>query len=238
MDKEVVVERMAGFGLTRQEAVLYICLLQDQKMTGYEAAKQTGISRSNAYAGLANLIEKGAAYAEEEAAVKKFVPVDLGEFLNNFIGKMENDKEWLLKNVLRKKQAEEGYITIEGAVHILNKMKNMLRQATERVYISGDRVSLAEVEAELKQLMAEKKKVVIITDEAMSMAAAKVYVSSERINRIGIIIDSEYVLTGEYGPERNNTCLYSGQRNFVEVYKNALANEIRLIEYQKGEQQQ
>ena len=26
-----------------------------------------------------------------------------------------------------------------------------------------------------------------------------------------------------------NTCLYSGQKNFVELYKTALANEIKLL---------
>ncbi len=32
-----------------------------------------------------------------------------------------------------------------------------------------------------------------------------------------------------------NTCVYSGQRNFVTVFKNALANEIELIKIRKGE---
>ena len=32
-----------------------------------------------------------------------------------------------------------------------------------------------------------------------------------------------------------NTCLYSGQRNFVKLFKSALANEIELIKIRKGE---
>ena len=62
-----ITERLMHFNLTRQEATLYLLLLKAGRLTGYEAAKQTGISRSNTYTALAGLVEKGAAYIMEEA---------------------------------------------------------------------------------------------------------------------------------------------------------------------------
>lgn len=236
MDRERVAKRMMAFGLTRQEAVIYLCLLKAGKLSGYEAAKQTGISRSNAYAALANLVDKGAAYIEEENSTKKYTPVQLEEFCDNFIAKAERDKKWLLSTVSCRKVDEEGYITIEGAGHILNKVRNLLKQVEDRVYVSGDRAFLTEVELEIENLVKHQKKVVIITDAPMQIQSAKVYRGSRRKGHIGIIADSRYVLTGEYGAESNNTCLYSGQVNFVELYKNALSNEIKIIGYEKGEQ--
>ncbi len=53
--------------------------------------------------------------------------------------------------------------------------------------------------------------------------------------QIGVITDSRYVLTGEYGEGSINTCLYSGQKNFVELYKSALSNEIKLLAIREGE---
>ena len=53
--------------------------------------------------------------------------------------------------------------------------------------------------------------------------------------QIGVITDSRYVLTGEYGEGSINTCLYSGQKNFVELYKSALSNEIKLLAMTRGE---
>ena len=47
--------------------------------------------------------------------------------------------------------------------------------------------------------------------------------------QVGVIADSKYVLTGEYGEGSMNTCLYSVQKNLVELYKTALANEIKLL---------
>jgi len=235
MEQESITERLSGFGLTRQESAIYYCLLSEGKLTGYEAAKLTGISRSNAYGALANLIDKGAAYSEEDGKVKKYTPVPLTEFCENYIGKMQRDKQWLEAYVTSKKPEEEGYITIEGDEHILNKIRNLLKQVDERVYISGSRVQISDIEEDIRRLSGADKKVVIITDAPFDLAGVKMYMGEIRPDQIGIIGDSKYVLTGEYGSKGNNTCLYSGQKNFVELFKNALSNEIKIIKYQKGE---
>ena len=56
------VELLMSFGLTRQEARVYVLLLGEGALSGYEAAKRLGISRSNAYAALAGLVDKGGLY--------------------------------------------------------------------------------------------------------------------------------------------------------------------------------
>ena len=60
MDEMSFIEKLMVFGLTRQEASIYLCLYRNGILTGYEAAKLTGISRSNVYNALAGLAEKGA----------------------------------------------------------------------------------------------------------------------------------------------------------------------------------
>ena len=49
MDEMSFIEKLMVFGLTRQEASIYLCLYRNGILTGYEAAKLTGISRSNVY---------------------------------------------------------------------------------------------------------------------------------------------------------------------------------------------
>ena len=49
MENNMFIEQLMNFGLTRQEAAIYECMLTEGKITGYEVAKQIGISRSNAY---------------------------------------------------------------------------------------------------------------------------------------------------------------------------------------------
>ena len=237
MGNTTFAERLMEFGLTRQEAGIYECLLREGKTTGYEAAKQMGISRSNAYNSLASMTEKGAAYLVEEGTTRKYAPVPLDEFCKNRIRKLEESRTWLEAHMPAEKEHVEGYITIEGAEHVLNKMRNLLLKAEKRVYISCTRNYLLLFVNEIGQLIHSKKKVVIITDQPVNYENAKVYVSSERKVQVGIIADSRYVLTGEYGEGSMNTCLYSGQKNFVELYKSALANEIKLLAIREEKRQ-
>jgi sugar-specific transcriptional regulator TrmB len=132
----------------------------------------------------------------------------------------------------------EVYITIEGAQNIMNKFRNILNRVEERVYVSCTRNYLLLIVRELDELMDAGKKVVIITDQPASFGKARVYVGENKGMQIGVIADSRYVLTGEYGEGSMNSCLYSGKKNFVELYKNALANEIKLLSIQEEKEKQ
>ena len=130
----------------------------------------------------------------------------------------------------REKEDTEGYITIRSDENISDKVKNMLERAEKRVYISMAQNLLAGIKTELEALVEKKIKVVILTDKSFVLSGAKVYQTQNKKNQIGIITDSRYVLTGELGRGKESTCLYSGQVNFVQVFKDSMKNEIRLIE--------
>lgn len=229
MERTIFAEKLMGFGLTRQEALIYECLLSEGKTTGYEVAKLIGISRSNAYNSLASMTEKGAAYLVEEGTTRKYVPVGLEEFCKNRIRRMEEDKKWLCDHKPAEKDYVEGYITIEGAANIMDKMRNLLCSVSESVYVSCTRNNLLMVVKELEYLIKMRKKVVIITDQLIRFDGAKVYIGNARGTSVGLIVDCKKVLAGEYGEGSMNTCLYSGQKNFVKLYNTALLNEIKLL---------
>ena len=233
MEQNQYVEYLLHFGLTRQEALIYVELLVKGKQTGYEIAKETGISRSNVYSVLAALAEKGAASVIEESA-QRDIPVQVEEFCGNCIRRMQEEQEWMERNLPQKKAETEGYITIEGEQNILDKAKNLIAQAGERVYLSCTAGYLDAFRQALEELVKKKRKVVILTDAPYELKDAIFYQTEEKGQQIGLIVDSKSVLSGEYGKGSLNTCLYSGQKNFVTVFKNAMANEIKLIQLQKG----
>jgi sugar-specific transcriptional regulator TrmB len=131
-----IVELLIQFNLTRQEASIYSALLSEGDMNGYEVAKITGISRSNTYASLAALVDKGCALVIE-GKTTRYTPVPIEESCNNKIRKLQEVKQELIKNIPTKRDGIEGYVTIKGESHILDKMKNMVSEAKERVYISA-----------------------------------------------------------------------------------------------------
>ena len=230
-----LIEGLTHFNLTKQEATLYVLLLKEGYLTGYEAAKQTGISRSNTYTALAGLVDKGAAYVLEEGKVTRYTPVPPEEFCSNKIDRLKEIKDKVLNQLPALKNDAEGYITIKGELEIINKLRNTVRQAEARIYVSANRRVMELLRKELMDALARGLKVVIISDEKFTLPEAICYGTDKQTEQIRLIADSQTVVTGDLEDEENSTCLYSCKRNLVDIFKEALQNEIKLIQIQKGD---
>ena len=228
-----LIECLTNFNLTKQEATLYVLLLKSGQLTGYEAAKQTGISRSNTYTALAGLVDKGAAYILEEGKVTRYTPVAPEEFCTNKIDRLVEIKKELLSQLPVLQSDAEGYITIKGEREIINKLKNTVRQAKARIYASANARVLEVLKPELEAALKKGLKVVIISDKSFALDGAICYGTVKQNEQIRLIADSHTVLTGDLEDEENSTCLYSCKRNLVDLFKEALKNEIALIKIMK-----
>lgn len=222
-----LIERLSAYGLTRQEASIYLAMLRQGEMTGYEVAKETGISRSNVYGSLAGLLEKGAVY-QIEGSSAKYVPVDPEQFCDNTLRKLQADKEYLLQNMPKKCETCEGYITIQGYRHILDKMIEMIGRCEKRMYLSADESVLIQLAPYLEAACGKGIRIVILTPDEYEPVEAEIYHTQSARGQIRFITDSSYVLTGEVTGEKSDTCLYSGQQNLVTLIKEALSSQITL----------
>ena len=227
MAETKIIDILTEFSLTRQEASIYAALLNHGDMTGYEVAKDTGFSRSNVYAALNALVEKGAAYLVQGESTK-YRPVEIKTFTSNKIAELKKSAEYLEKHGPQKVVETEGYITIVGAKNIRNKMREMLTKTELRLYLMAPAQIVKDFEEDLKRLVSEGKKIVLLTQD-YSIKGAKVYNTKVDEGQIRFITDSAYVLTGELTDDEHNTCLYSGQKNLVEVMKEALKDKISLL---------
>lgn len=237
MGENDMIERLMMFALTRQEAAIYLCLLKNGELTGYEAAKITGISRSNVYSTLAGLVEHGAAYLIEGVS-SKYVPVPMKEFCANRLRQLKEVAGILTEHAPRVKESIEGYITIEGKRHVMDKVHHMLAGAGQRIYLSAPASFIELWLEELTELVGRSIKVVLITEKQprdLPPEGVIIYLSEEKKDsQIRLIIDSSYVLTGEVTGNESDNCLYCAQKNFVNVFKEAMSNEIKLIELKRN----
>lgn len=222
-------DALMGFGLTRQESTIYLTLLSDGALTGYEVAKRTGISRSNTYTTLACLVDKGAARLMEGTPVR-YIPVDVEEFCHNKLKHLEELKHFLQEQLPVRTEAMEGYITIQGDTHISDKICHMLEHAVYRVYFSAENRVLDSYREILERRAAGGLKVVIITNPPYELANARIYLADRKPGQVGVIVDSATVLTGDVGNGEQSACLYSGKKNLVDLFKDSLSNEIKIIE--------
>ncbi len=218
-------ELLALFGLTRLEAAIYTQLLSGAEFTGYELAKLTGISRSNTYTAVATLAEKGGAYIIEGTPVK-YVAVPVNEFCSSRIRMQEDAANKLEKLLPAGSSSNEGYLTINGRTNIENKIFNMLECAEKRAYFAANASIVSMFEKNIRKMAAAGKKIVIITDSDIAADGAMVFKTSDRGDQIRLIADSKRVLTGDL-----SSCLYSEKENLVNVIKDSLKYELRLIKY-------
>ena len=153
MDKTGVIEKLMSFSLSRQEALIYLCLWEHGKLTGYEAGKLTGISRSNVYGALKALADKGAAVVTETNTTL-YSAVEPEEFLSNIILHMEEDKKYLVEHMPQSVKCEEGYITIQGYRNIKDKIRNMIIWCDMRLYLAAS----GNIIREFEDVLSEAKK--------------------------------------------------------------------------------
>lgn len=222
-----VLEALMQAGFTKHESMLYVTLCREGELTGYEASKLTGIPRSNAYLGLAGLSDKGGAY-KIDGETAKYAAVNTTELVQNLRRKFSKVVKVIEEEIPQGNNSKYNFATINGNEQILNKMKNLIIQAKKRVYISISREQLDYVIDELKEAKSRGLKVVIITSEDAEFEGMICYRARKQYGSVRLITDSANVLTGQLN-DLNPTGLYSRNPNLVDLIKDSLTNEIKLI---------
>lgn len=233
MEEASLIQQLMEFSLSRQEAIIYLELLKYSQLTGYEIAKYSGISRSNVYGGLKGLQEKGGAELIEGTA-SKYIAVPIQEFCKNRIRRLEKCKSYLVDNILQTDKIQDGYITIVGYDNIKNKAISMIESTHTRFYLAGSQRVIGEFLPEIKSKVKAGIQVKLISDYNWALEEgleqAKCYVTDQEIDQIRLITDSAFVLTGIFSGNKQDSCLYSGQKHLVNLIKEAIGNKIKLVE--------
>lgn len=224
-----IVACLTRLGFTKQESILYVTLCREGEMTGYEASKVSGITRSNAYLALSGLVDKGAAIRVESEPVR-YSAVPAEELAANMERQNRQLLDFLRQNTPSRENPRDPFYTLSGHTHIVNKMKNLIGQAKERIYISAAPGELGYVREEVEDARNRGLKIVVITSEPYHMEGITIYYSRKQPGQVRLITDSLHVLTGELSEDPRSSCLYSQNTNLVQLIKDSLTNEIRLID--------
>jgi len=228
------VELLTLFGLTQQEAKIYCSLHGHDPATGYELAKVTGISRSNTYAGLSNLVEKGAAHQIDGKPIR-YQAVPVSEFCRNVIRSLQASRDILERFLTPADDPVKAYLTVKGSMNIRNKIETLIEGTHHRIYISMAETLLRPFLPSLEKLVEGGRKVVIITNSQILIKEAAIYITQKPSDHIRVISDSVKALTGGLDESPNCTCLYSRKENLVSLIKDSIKNEIELIKLSGGD---
>lgn len=229
-----LIENLMQTGLTKNESELYLVLCKEGELTGYEAAKLSGIPRANAYQVLTGLVNKGGAYVME-GTVPRYVAVPVEEYGTNYLTHMKEVVLEIQKECPQRKETTEGYLTVSGTLNIRNKIRTIIENAKERVYVSISEQEINYFREPLEEAAAKGLKVVAILSGEVKLEGVITHNISQSSGHIRLITDSSIVLTGVITGSEDDVCLYSKNKPLVELLKDSLQNEIRLSELEGRE---
>jgi HTH-type transcriptional regulator, sugar sensing transcriptional regulator len=222
-----IQESLAQTGLTRQEAALYVALCREGQLTGYEAAKVSGISRSNAYHALSGLVEKGGAY-RIEGEPASYAPVPPTEYVRNVRRRIDAVLAEVEKSLPQAREPSAPFLTVRGRERVVEKMVNLIRDTRLRIYLSMGSGEIGIIKGELEAAAARGVKVVVITDGEVRPKGAQCLTRQKRPGQVRLISDTQHVLTGELSPD-DGSCVYSRNPVLVQLIKDSLTDEMELI---------
>ena len=221
-----LIEVLKKFGFTGQEALLYITLLKHGELTGYEAAKINGISRSNAYSALSSLVEKGAVIKSNDN-VKKYMAISKADLIQNLKRSYQESIEFLYQNLPERKSAQTPYFTVTGEKNILNKLHNIIDLAQERIYISIHSQELNSIKDNINACLKRGIKTAIISDVDPEIPGVIYYSKVNDPGFIKIIADTARIFTCDLSQDVKNG-LYSEEKHLVKIMRESILNEIEL----------
>lgn len=138
------LQKLTGLGLSSNEAIIYIALLEESPLTGYEVAKRCNLSRGSIYTTLERLVEKGAVQKTIES---KYLSVDLKQFIKNRLSYFSDCADYLKSNAeaLRITESYESVFHVYGHNNILKRVKEMISNARREIGLAAFKEELEEL---------------------------------------------------------------------------------------------
>ena len=214
-------------GFTPIEANVFITLCKYGSLTGYEVAKLTGISRSNVYAALYSLQEKGKCQLSE-GETTKYMAISKEDLLLSTQREMSQTLEEIRQFFPNSIETHEPYVTIRGYTNVLNKIKNSIALCESHLYLlcSSDSVNLFK-----EDLLAISKRCrisIICETDLFLDSGITVYNRQRDPQGFHMIMDTKSVITGDLDLEHAQ-CLSSKNDSLVRLMRESFVTELEMI---------
>ena len=199
-------EFLTKVGFSLNEAKVYVTLLQNKALNGYEIAKLSGVSRSLVYDVIERLLNKGF-IIKSAGAVNYYVALDYNKALEKIDN--ENRKNLLnaetnLKLLSKKDNDNEFIFNIRGFDKFLEKAKEKIKLAKKEISLSIWKQDFAYLRDDLSKALRRGVKVYIFSFEDITLDNAEIFTYKVKdasnlfpYRRISLIIDNNDTFIGE-----------------------------------------
>ncbi len=230
------INALEQVGFSTYEARVYLGLLQQNPITGYQLSKLSGVPRSRIYETLERLTAKGFAVALQTEPAE-YSPLAARELVAQLQQQFEGTLS-TLKAELKKAssaQATENLWNLRGRADILARARAMVSHAQESIYLVGWGETLQELQPELEAANRRAVRIVMISCGETTLAVGRHYqhaFEAELVQQcdtsLNIVADGMEALVGQTEPAETCQAAWSHSPALVLVTEEYIRHEVYL----------
>jgi sugar-specific transcriptional regulator TrmB len=244
--KEAVdmIDELRKIGLSDLEARCYLALHEEPNITGYEVAKHVSVSRTNVYAALRSLTDKGLCRVIEAAPVRyDAVPID--QLVKLLQSDFEQTAQTLLDQLKTPPRASTSFYTWQGDKAIVTTIRRLAANAGKSIIVDIWSEDMHYFEESL--LEAEQRgvdiRLIIIGECKTKLSNVQFHKRSDdwdhaASRKFSALCDFQAALIGSFGQTLKLTALETNHPSIVELLRNGFYHDVIMaqIEHDFGKQ--
>ena len=229
-------------GFTLNEAKVYLTLLQNRYLNGYEISKLSNVSRSLVYNVIDRLVAKGF-ILKSEGQINYYcaLPYDkvIEKIRNDNTNKLNVARE-KLKNYSRIENESEYIFNIKGIDEFFNKANDLILNAEKEISISIWKEDFPKIEESLSIAAKRGVKVYIFSFSNITFPSGEIFSYQLKdptalfpYRRISIVVDGKEVIIGENAGDKS-ICVLSKNHALVSMTTDEIVLNIFWLKYIKS----
>ncbi|MFF2910959.1 TrmB family transcriptional regulator [Paenibacillus sp. NPDC057934] len=227
-----MIEELRKIGLSDLEARCYLTLHEEGNLSGYEVAKRVSVSRTNVYAALRSLTDKGVCRAiEAEPVLYDAVPI--GQLIRLLKADFEQTAANLLEQMQNPVRTTTSFYNWQGERALEMAIRRLVANADKSIIVDLWSEDIHWVEEVLLEAENRGVEVVLITIGESHTPLKKVIVHERQeawngaeSRRFSILCDNRSALIGSFGKTLRLTALESDHPSVIELLQNAFYHDV------------
>ncbi len=227
-----LIEQLRNIGMSDLEARCYLTLHAEQNLSGYEIAKRVSVSRTNVYAALRSLADKGMCRViEANPALYNAVPID--QLIRLLKSDFEQSTKVLLEELNTPPRETNSFFNWQG--------EKALKVAIKRLISNAQKSIIVDIWAEEVQIVEES--LFVAEQRGVAITLITIGESHSRIKnnimhkrkddwnlldsrKFSILCDSKSALIGSFGKRIKTSALETNHPSIIELLKNGFYHDV------------
>jgi sugar-specific transcriptional regulator TrmB len=234
-----LIQNFENLGLSPNEAKVYLALLENHPITGYQLSKISGILRPVVYEMLNRLVEKGGARIVKSNP-DTYSPVEITEFLKNIEMDFTEARKHISDKLESSLSVEDSdfFWNIIGRKNIVNRLIQLIEAAKKEIYVTASKQEFFDPIAEaLQKKSSEGVHVDVFSYHELQTGGLTLYsynlpydFETDRISKrvVEIVSDRSESLVANFTDDKTAKAVHSKNPAMVKLVSNGILDKIYI----------